>query len=306
MAESDLIPPLWATLALAALGGLAGFADLFGDRLWNTWTDPQWHAVRTGPYALWILLIVIQPALWFVSLVPLARVLRSLAPYGRGARRRIAVLAAEFAVLVGLGIGASGHFAHFPEFLPAHREKLLALSILGATFGIAAAVGVWLTHEKLRGMVTAQITDASVAEVLKTRDLLQNLFLFLGAIVGLAIMAAAGERAAIAAYSDLSVEKDPGSFPQEYVLVYGIYFSLLLALVYLPVHLTLRAVGHRLRDHFFALPSPSDPTWKDVCDSRRAFDELLSLNIGPTASFKAGLAISTPLLGSLTGLLLGR
>jgi len=103
-------------------------------------------------------------------------------------------------------IGASGHFAHFPEFLPAHREKLLALSILGAIFGIAAAVGVWLTHEKLRGMVTAQITDASVAEVLKTRDLLQNLFLFLGAIVGLAIMAAAGERIA-RAYAQQSGRK---------------------------------------------------------------------------------------------------
>jgi hypothetical protein len=306
MAESDFIPPLWVTLALAALGGLAGFADVFVDRLWHAWSDPQWHAVRTGPYALWILLICIQPALWFVAIVPLGRVLRSLAPYGRGAVRRISVLAAEFGLLVAIGIGASGHLVHFPDYLPGHREKLLALSILGALFGIAAAIGVWLTHEKLRVMAGAPITDASVSELLETRDLLQNLFLFLGAVVGLAILAAAGERAAIGAFSDLTAEKDPGSFPQEYVLVYGIYFSILLALLYLPVHLTLRAVGHRLRDHYFALPPPSDPTWQDICGKRQTFEALLSLNIGPTASFKAGLAIFTPLLGSLTGLLLGK
>ena len=76
-------------------------------------------------------------------------------------------------------------------------------------------------------MAGAPITDASVSELLETRDLLQNLFLFLGAVVGLAILAAAGERSAIGAFSDLTAEKDPGSFPQEYVLVYGIYFSIL-------------------------------------------------------------------------------
>ncbi|HEX6699538.1 MAG TPA: hypothetical protein VF101_02300 [Gaiellaceae bacterium] len=306
MAESDLIPPLWLTLALAALGGVVGFADLFADRLWQTWSDPQWHAVRTGPYALWIVLISIQPALWFVSLIPLARVLRTLAQYGSGAWRRIALLALEFAVLIAVGIVASNHLVHLPDYLPAHREKLAAISVLGGLFGLAAAVGVWLTQEKLRGMEAAPITDGSVTDVLETRDTLQNLFLFLGAIVGLAILGAAGERGAIAAYSDLSERKDPGSFPKEYVLTYGIYFSLLLALVYVPVHLKLRAVGHRLREHYFELPSPTDSKWADVCAKRKTFDELLALNIGPAANFKAGLAILTPLIGSLTGLLLGR
>jgi hypothetical protein len=305
MAESELIPPLWLMLALAALGGFLGFADLFADRLWSTWSDPQWHAVRTGPYALWVVLICLQPAVWFVALVPLVRVLKGLVPYGSGRWREILLQTGEFAVLVAVGIGVSPFLVHFPDYLPNHVAKLTSLSVLGGLFGLAAATGVWLTHERLRQMARAPVTDASFEELLATRDLLQNLFLFLGALVGLAILGAGAERAAVGAYSDLTAPHDPGSFPQEYVLTYGIYFSILLALVYLPVHLTLRAVGHRLRDSYFALPAPTHPTWEDICRRRSTFEGLLALNIGPTASFRAGLAISTPLIGSLTGLLLG-
>jgi hypothetical protein len=297
--------PLKRLFVLAALGGAGGVLTLFFDNFFRAWEPEQWHAVRAGPYTVWVLLIGLQAAVWGAALAPLWRTVKPLFPYWEKGKGDLVFLTLAFALAVVVGIGAGPFLVHIPNFLPWHEWKLLGLSAVGGSVGLLAVFGMWLAHVRLRGMAGEPVTDASVDDFLAVRETLHNLLLFVGALIGLAILAAGGERQAVAAYSELTKVKDPGRFPPEYVLVYGIYFTALLALAYVPVHLTLSRVGGRLRDHYFPLPPPSDESWSEICGKRDAFDGLLQLRTGPGATLKASVAILTPLIGSMTGLLLG-
>jgi hypothetical protein len=304
--EADpLAIPLKRLFVLAALGGAAGALTIFFDNFFRAWEPEQWHAVRTGPYTVWILLLCLQPAVWGAALVPLWRTVKPLLPYWNAAKSDLTFLMLAFALAVGVGFAAGPLLTRFPDFLPWYHWKLLGLSIVGGFIGLLAVFGMWLAHVKLRQMARAPVTEKSVAEFLAVRETLHNLLLFVGALIGMAILAAGAERQAIAAYSALTNANDPGRFPAEYVLVYGIYFSALLALAYVPVHLTLTAVGCRLREHYFPLPLPSDDKWAEICGKRDTFDGLLQLRTGPGTALKASAAILTPLIASMTGLLLG-
>ncbi len=88
------------------------------------------------------------------------------------------------------------------------------------------------------------------------------------------------------------------------MLVYGFFFSILIAAIYLPTHLTLARVGNGIRDAFFPPISPTSPEWEERVAKREKLGNLLELQVGPLGRFKASAAILTPLLGSLIGLLL--
>jgi hypothetical protein len=91
----------------------------------------------------------------------------------------------------------------------------------------------------------------------------------------------------------------PIPFDSRYVIAYGLLFSGILAIAFAPCHLAMRAAGDSLRDASFPLPAPRDPTFFDVVGHPTAFDALLETNLSATATFKAGVAIVTPLAASL-------
>jgi hypothetical protein len=86
--------------------------------------------------------------------------------------------------------------------------------------------------------------------------------------------------------------------------VYGLFFSILVAAVYLPTHLTLARVGHDIRDAFFPAVSPTSPEWTDRTAKRDKLGGVLELQVGALSRFKASAAILTPLVGSLIALVL--
>ena len=57
----------------------------------------------------------------------------------------------------------------------------------------------------------------------------------------------------------------------------------------------MREAGMRLRDHAYPMVAPSDPSFRDVNERRRALEELLQVNVSATATFKASVAILAPL-----------
>ena len=68
----------------------------------------------------------------------------------------------------------------------------------------------------------------------------------------------------------------------------------------------MKAAGERIRDKGAELVAPCDKTFVDVIARRRALEDLLQLNLSASASLKAGVAILTPLAGSLVALLIGK
>ena len=90
----------------------------------------------------------------------------------------------------------------------------------------------------------------------------------------------------------------------ELVLVYGFLFSILVACVYLPTHLTLARVGGGIRDAYFPSVPPSSSEWELQSARRDRRATMLQLQMGPIGRYKASAAILTPLIGSLISLLL--
>jgi hypothetical protein len=142
-------------------------------------------------------------------------------------------------------------------------------------------------------------TAKEIAAHIRLRELLQILLAVEGAIIGAALLATAGLRNAIVAWSH-----DPTRLPGELVLAYGIAASALLAVAYGPVYARLSATAARLVDRAFELPEPTERIWDDLTRRRRELGELLQTRTSTAASFRSGVAILTPLGGALIGLLL--
>lgn len=91
------------------------------------------------------------------------------------------------------------------------------------------------------------------------------------------------------------------SFDWKKVLVYGLYYTVILVLTFLPTFSTLIATGHKLRDEILPMPSPHSESWSSDCEKRAKLEKLLSLSM--TEGLRAIVAVLAPILGTLISLL---
>jgi hypothetical protein len=202
------------------------------------------------------------------------------------------------------------------DYMPGHEWKVHLLTAVGVLVGLFAAWGIWLTHAKLTELAD-RLDRKEVSREGARHDFLIHqgrLKRFLGAlgvILGLLVLATAAQRQTVLAYDHQvhctpTCRKDfqPVDYGYQLVLVYGLFFSILIAAVYLPTHLSLTNVGNQIRDEFFADVPPSAPEWQERTANREKLGSLLELDVGPLGRLKASAAILTPLISGLTGLLL--
>jgi hypothetical protein len=125
----------------------------------------------------------------------------------------------------------------------------------------------------------------------------------LGVILGAAIGSTAAFRNAVVASKGLSGAAAEREFPIEYVLLYGAFFSLLLASFYVPTYLRLQLLARDVIAR--AIPVRQDTKdWEDHLERRQKLETVLKLDTGVMSSLTAGAAILAPLATSLVGLLL--
>ncbi|MGZ6706632.1 MAG: hypothetical protein ACXVFN_06775 [Solirubrobacteraceae bacterium] len=279
-------------------GGLVG-ADLS-----RPFTGSEQQYVRREQTLLWLLLLAGQSAIWAVLLVPIAGTLLQLTPRPRGGL----VYGAALVVPVLASSVFADTFLHHKWTLPGHSIKVAVLTGLALVVAAVAAVGV--------GWVAAGIEDVAREETswsrrvtthLELRGALDRLVLCMGVIVGAAILATGALRNATISWSRVQHSALPPDqiFPPEQVLLAGVYFTGLLALLAIPNYERLRSAGGRLRDEQFPVRWPPEPGWKERLDERRAVDGLLKLELSPAASFRAAVAILAPLASSLVSRVLG-
>jgi hypothetical protein len=318
-------PPLrglW--LFLLAIGGALLGVAVIGLGAWS-WTKEQKDFVSTGPFLLWAALICAQTAAWAVAVPLLAGIRRGL---DRLWARGIVVAAVFFCfvVLVGVFGGALGpHWAHWDDVQDPYGyldHRWLRISILGIVGTLVAMYGVlaiWAIYRQLKAMLQrGNLGLGDVDDYLALQDKLQRLLVILGSALGLTILTVGAERNAILAWTArncptrspvvefvLGKASCPSRFPPEFMLIYGFFFTALLALAYTPAQLALVSVGRRIRDSVASLEGLNARNLADRRAEREALESLLDLKVGTAASFRSGLAILTPLIGSLTALLFG-
>jgi hypothetical protein len=207
-------------------------------------------------------------------------------------------------------------------------------------FGAAAPlfpIAVILAIRRLLWRLPARAEGQSaITQFAALRDQLQRFLALAGASIGIAVLVFgafqnAGESSnrvpARAAYcadlragGDLSPRdrrycagagqpSNDQTFPDEFVLLFGLYASGILALAYAPAFLTLQRSGRDLLDRLpTTVVKPNESEAEAVLrriDERSKLESALKLNVGTTTSFRAGAVVLTPLIGSLIALLLG-
>jgi hypothetical protein len=216
----------------------------------------------------------------------------------RDTRARISPLLCRGAFVVSASVAR-----HIDNPLPNFHVKIVLLNLLGASVALVGVIGITLVHAALADRFPQKGTfdEHDVEKLLGLQAHLRRLLALDGVIIGAAVLSSGALRNALLAYNQ---DNPTFSFPEEYVLIYGAFFSALLALVYTPAHLRHRDVARRLRDSFVPLP-PHDPSWSASYDKRTKLEELFELQLTTSASFRTGVAILTPLSGAALSLLFG-
>ena len=145
-------------------------------------------------------------------------------------------------------------------------------------------------------MVGHVVAGTAVAEqLLGLQENLQWFMSVLGAMVALGTLATGALRNAV-----LAVEAvNPSEYPSVLVLIYGAYYTMLVALTYIPVYTSLQAAGKGLQDAFFPLPAPDAESWQSVYSKRKTLGEVLKLQVTGGQDLRASIAILSPLVSGI-------
>jgi hypothetical protein len=283
-----------AAIAGLGLGVLAIYVDV------ASWDEPTRKFARSGAFVFWVALLSLQTMVWTLALPLLVatfrRHWRQRAP--GSAHREVVPSAVVLALLVGALVVVPRVTGKLPSFIPYHHLKIDTLTGLALVVGLIAAMSMWLIRGRAEALAEKDsFVKADVEKYLTLRTDLEWLLVFLGGVIGLAVLSSAALRHLALIY-DQTID-----FPAESVVLYGLVLSLLVALTYVPTFTTLHGVGQRIRDSAAPLPGPEDTEIDRKVAKRKTLDELLGLKVSASASFRAGVAILSPLLGALTSLL---
>ncbi len=311
--EPDVpVPQTSILMATAIVGGLIGAAIVL---IWEPdWSDPQKRLADSGPFVLWIALTVAQTMLWAAALpwlvVTLRRHWRGRQP---GSVRREVVPSAFVFALALVAFAVIPHFTRTlhtapRDLIPGTAYRIGVLTGLAGVVALVAAISIWLIRGRVEVLAAGRkLTGVELRAYLGLRSDLERLLGFLGAVIGLAVLTVAALRQVVVQEYDhhkFRPEKvPPVHFPPEILILYGVVLTLLVALVYLPTWATMQRAGSLLRDGVARPPEPTSDQFEAQLQKRAALDDLLGLRVSASASFKAGVAILSPLLASLTSLL---
>jgi hypothetical protein len=185
---------------------------------------------------------------------------------------------------------------------PNHTQRMQLVYLVTFLVVLPIVLGILLVftavQKKMAQIQTAQDESRMFEiadELIGYRGILQIFLLAAGIILSLVPINTAALRSTLVALG--------GGFPIEYVIVYGLFYTFVLVLIYSPTHLAMTEASRALRDRLCPINSLSNIT--DAVDKRRALDDLLQTNMGLGQNLKAGIATLAPLVTALVASLLG-
>ncbi len=283
----------------ALLGGVSG---------------PEATAFWTLPEArLWHLFVSLQPALWLSSFLVVW-------PDFRDARRTVLPQETRHRVGAALCFTLALAAAALPltvqeltgtSLLPRESElatrmsgfftKMTLMGVVGTVAAAVHAFGILCIHARLFELAHAPPTPDLEDEVREYQRLRSQLRRFLGysaAIIGLATLSTGALR-------NLILDEVPGTrFSPALVMAYGTFFSALLALIFVPAHRTLTAVGDGLAERLLHASLGTRERWSEWKDEHQAIRAHLGLEDSALKTLQDSIAVLAPLVGSLSALVL--
>lgn len=279
------------------------------------------HTDRTR---FWHMLIALTPTAWLTSLlVLLSDFERNRSAWPRTRTGRMAFLFCLVPLLLLLALPLLAQFMTFREdplvarfILPLDPDfllKIASMSLLGlaiATLHASALVGIHLQllgrlpkYQHLGEAPDAENLEEEVLWYQRRQAQLRRFLRLSSALLGTSMLGVGALRHLINALVSPSAPAE--LLPTTSVMSYGLYYSLLMASLYVPVHKTLRDVGQALAERLVWQSLGAQPTWKQRQEEQQAIRDHLGLQGSALQELQQGLAVFAPLLASLSSLLLG-
>ncbi len=342
----------WLLLVVFLAGAVVAATGTFADR----WIGEGWSAEETAfvdrpQTVLWLALAIAAGGIW-AALGTIAAVVLLPQPRSDSLTSTGAGLLLVAALL--LGVVALGTTIEPKHPLPGRDVKLWLFTAFGVVVTLPCVATIWSVHRLAGSLIPAigrptwQRTlsaavggapdpdaDHPIAALMRLRELLDRALVLLGAMLGIAIASIGAFRNAVVSWKECEQRVasgapdacGPESFapstatsflgvPIEYVLLHGMCFSLLLALIYVPAYLRIQALGRTVVERLIPIdplaaakplgsaPSDAPAAVVDRVAERQSLLTALQLNAGVTSSLAAGASILTPLIASFAGLLL--
>ncbi|KFA89051.1 hypothetical protein Q664_37305 [Archangium violaceum Cb vi76] len=273
---------------------------------------------------LWRMLTVVAPTAWVTTLVILLSDFeRNRSAWPRTRKGRMTV---TLCILLGLPISVLPLVAQYVAWqespvmvaavsrvLPGSSPylKMLITNMLGLTTATLLACGIIGVHTQLRerlpefqqrtGPPRSGALDEDARWYQQQASLLKQSLALCAITIGSSILSVGAMRNLL----NQGIATPTETLPTAPVLGYGIYYTGLIASIYLPAHKSLKDVGNLLVEQFLQ-QSPGNPTtWKQRYEEQQAARAWLGLQGSALQDIQQGLSVLTPLLASISSLILG-
>jgi hypothetical protein len=244
---------------------------------------------------LWLTIIMAQSALWVVCSFYLAATFRRLKTTAVSPLRhmRAASLTLLPTGIVLIFLGAKQYFLTAP--LPPATLGEYTISNLPIFGGIGMLVAGWAVWQMymVRSVWDSEFDlpwddGQKIMRYVQLREDALRLLFIAGIVLALGTVAGAALRNAV------NADRGPNYFPEEYVIIYGALYSLLLLIAYVPVYATFFATGVKLRETLCGERPASAAGFKQWKEARDAVNEALGLTLSGAAALGPPLAALLP------------
>jgi hypothetical protein len=288
------------SLGLLSVGfALLGTAVVFTD---DSATVRSRLYTSTPQFKVWAALIIgvvaSFPAAWRVGVDLLRRL--GLDPR-RVLRSRAVPALAGIIVVVGAAVLAGqysyGHLSS--DYRGSFRISVIYL--LGVTAVTPAFVVMWECYRQLAddGVAGCREPDAEITRLLLLRECLLSALTTTGLLVSAGVLATGAQRQAALA--------DPaygGPYPPAYVLLWGLAFSALLVVNFLPAFRRLTRLANVMIDRTLPILFPGSGQWQDRLQERKDLADLLKVTSGTKDVITSAVLVAGPLISSAFSLFL--
>lgn len=195
--------------------------------------------------------------------------------------------------------------------LPDFFTKFLVMNLLGVAVVTLLIAGMFAVHLQLVGQLRQSPSrqeepeaERVAEEVRRYQQLRSRLELFRGltaANIGIVIL----NSGAIRNLLNESAPGQPELLPAGSVVVFGIYYTWVLAIIYLPIRKSLTEVGQVLAERLVRQSLVGRVTWKQWFEEQQVVRTYLGLHGSALQDIQQGLSVLAPLLASISSLALG-
>jgi hypothetical protein len=303
-------PPPVSTLAVLVLGGCTALLLGIGE---ETATNATF--VRSVSWQTWKITAAVAVAAWVVLMSDGISRLSARDRHGLEdlPGSTVAAYVASAALLAGLVLLllVVPDQTPFEIDVPAFRLRTRTLVAVAATCAVPWVALVWLSHREVAEVgrqIEAAEPEALTAPREDGRTALQHLLRLWGLVadcvrtfavfVATALLTSGALRLAFLAQAvedDANPARRPDAFPHTHVLLFGLFFSVVLAGVALPLVAAWRDRAQLLVERRFPLPPEGLPTaeWEE---RRKRLSGLLGLDVGLLRDPTALVGLLTPLI----------